>query len=72
MTEPTDDLSFSKVVGDVKMLSIWVEILPLFLVRWLALRLCMRVSINREGNTHWVAVARPDVLIKLHNQGKIK
>lgn len=47
------------------MLARWTEILPLFVVRWLALRMCERVSFQREGAHRWAAVARPDVLVKL-------
>ena len=48
------------------MLAKWTEILPLFVVRWLAKRHCERVSISRDGAERIAAVARPDVLIKLH------
>ena len=47
------------------MLAGWVEILPLFIVRWLALRYCEHVPMRREGNERTVAVARPDVYIKV-------
>ena len=47
------------------MLSRWTEILPLFIVRWLALRLCERMLVFREGNDRVVCTARPDVLIKV-------
>lgn len=47
------------------MLSKWTEILPLFVVRWLALKLCERTFIFREDNERLVATARPDVLIKV-------
>jgi len=47
------------------MLSKWTEILPLFVVRWLALRLCERMLVFREGNARVVGTARPDVLIKV-------
>ena len=47
------------------MLSKWTELLPLFIVRWLALRMCERVPMRREGNARVVAVARPDVYIKI-------
>jgi hypothetical protein len=46
------------------MLAKWTEILPLFVVRWLALRMCERVQISREGNVRLAVVARPDVLIR--------
>lgn len=41
------------------MLSSWVEILPLFVVRWLALRNCEQLPLVRGVV---VAHARPDVL----------
>lgn len=47
------------------MLSRWTEILPLFVVRWLALRMCERVPISRDGNDRLAAIARPDVLIRV-------
>ena len=47
------------------MLAKWTELLPLFIVRWLALRMCARVPMRREGNDRVVAVARPDVDIKI-------
>lgn len=50
------------------MLAMWTEILPLFVVRWLALRLCMRVPMSREGHDRIVVVARPDVYIKIGGQ----
>jgi hypothetical protein len=36
------------------MLRRWVQILPLFVVRWMALRWCERLPMEREGNTRWV------------------
>lgn len=50
---------------DINMLGKWTEILPLFVVRWLALRYCERVPFEREGNARVAAVARPDVLIRV-------
>lgn len=47
------------------MLAAWTELLPLFLVRWLALRYCERVPFEREGNARVAAVARPDVLVRV-------
>jgi len=47
------------------MLSKWTEILPLFVVRWLALRICERVIAMRETNARVFAVARPDVLVRV-------
>lgn len=43
------------------MLSAWVELLPLFVVRWLALRLCERITVDRGAI---VVTARPDVLVR--------
>ena len=45
------------------MLAAWTEILPLFIVRWLARRYCERVSIHREPSLRAAAIARPDVLV---------
>ena len=50
------------------MLAKWIELLPLFIVRWLALRMRERVLMSREGNDWAVAVARPDVYIKIGGQ----
>lgn len=47
------------------MLSKWVEVLPLFIVRWLALRLCERMLVFREGKERVVALARPDVMVRV-------
>lgn len=47
------------------MLATWVEVLPLFIVRRLALRLAERVEIGRDGHRRMAAVARPDVLIRV-------
>lgn len=52
------------------MLAAWTEILPLFVVRWLALKLCERVSIDREGRAVPAAIARPDVLVKVPKEGQ--
>jgi hypothetical protein len=46
------------------MLAKWTEILPLFVVRWMAIRMCERVQISREGSVRLAATARPDVLIR--------
>ena len=51
------------------MLAAWTELLPLFLVRWLALRYCERVPFEREGNARVAAVARPDVLVRVPANG---
>lgn len=50
------------------MLAWWLELAPLFIVRWLALRMCERVHIDREGEDRLCAIARPDVLIRLPDQ----
>ena len=48
------------------MLAVWTELLPLFVIRWIAKRYCERVPYSYEGRvTFLVATARPDVLIKL-------
>lgn len=47
------------------MLADWTEILPLFVVRWLALRLCERVPYTRDGHNRQAAVARRDVLFRV-------
>ena len=47
------------------MLSKWTEVLPLFVVRWLAVRICERGFIFREENERIVAFARPDVMFKI-------
>ena len=48
------------------MLAAWMEILPLFVVRWIAKRYCEHVTYSYEGQVERVvATARPDVLIKL-------
>ena len=46
------------------MLARWTEILPLFVIRWLALKHCELVHVDRGGSC-LAAVARPDVLIRL-------
>jgi hypothetical protein len=43
------------------MLVSWVNILPLFIVKWLARRFCMRMNV---GNLTY-AEALPDVLIRV-------
>lgn len=52
------------------MLAKWTEILPLFVIRWLALRGCERVIAFRDGNNRVFAIARPDVLIKVKQGGQ--
>lgn len=44
------------------MLATWTEVLPLFVIRWLARRHCERVMIG--GNRTTYCVARPDVLVQ--------
>lgn len=46
------------------MLAAWTEILPLFIVRWIALRHCERFRF-RDSPELRVVMARPDVLFKL-------
>ena len=51
------------------MLNKWTEILPMFVVRWLAVRYCERVPYAYEGRVErLVAVARPDILIKVEQK----
>ena len=50
------------------MLAMWTELLPLFIVRWLAKRMCERVSVQRDGHIRWMATARPDVYIRIGGQ----
>jgi hypothetical protein len=45
------------------MLRAWIEVLPLFIVRRLALRLCERMPMQREGHTRSVVCPRPGVYI---------
>lgn len=47
------------------MLGAWAEILPLFLVRWLAKDRCTRISMHGEA---W-CTARPEVLVQLREGG---
>jgi hypothetical protein len=44
------------------MLGRWTELLPLFVVRWLALRYCERITV---GHGAIVVTARPDVLVRI-------
>jgi len=46
------------------MLGWWTELLPLFLVRWMALRHCERMTVDYGAI---VATARPDVLVRVAN-----
>ena len=52
------------------MLAKWTEILPLFVVRWLALRHCEQVDVDRQGNYRVFVTARPDVLIRVKGYGR--
>lgn len=51
------------------MLAKWTEVLPLFVVRWLAIRHSERVPYGHESGkpVTYFAIARPDVLIKVKN-----
>jgi hypothetical protein len=51
--------------GELSMPGKWTEVLPLFVVRWLALRYCERVPFEREGNARVAAIAKPDVLVRV-------
>jgi len=54
------------------MLAKWTEVLPLFVVRWLALRICERGFVFREGHDRIVAFARPDVMFKIQeSKGRV-
>lgn len=48
------------------MLAKWTELLPLFMVRYLAKKYCERMPYYYEGKVpRVVAIARADVLIKI-------
>jgi hypothetical protein len=48
------------------MLAAWTEALPLFVVRWLARRMCERLHTTTTTHGYVVLVtARPDVLIRM-------
>lgn len=47
------------------MLAKWTEILPLFVIRWLAISRCERVWASGDLV---VAMARPDVLIQVEKK----
>lgn len=51
------------------MLAAWTEILPLFVVRWLARRFCERFRFHAAPEVH-VVMARPDVLVEVPNEGQ--
>ena len=51
------------------MLRWWIELLPLFAVRWLALRLCERLPMQRGGHTRMVVCPRPGVYIRTSDEG---
>lgn len=49
------------------MLAKWTELLPLFVVKYLAKKYCERTLYYYEANVpRVVAIARPDVLIKIN------
>lgn len=51
------------------MLGAWTEILPMFVVRWLARKYCKRaVAIKRNRQTIRFYTVRPDILIKETNK----
>ena len=52
-------------IKGAEMLARWCELLPLFVVRWLAQRHCERWSLSLEGQKQVFAIARPDVLFNL-------
>jgi hypothetical protein len=48
------------------MLAKWTEILPVFVVRWIALRYCERFDYSYGSSVPFVLVAaRPDVMFKV-------
>lgn len=48
------------------MLHKWTEFLPVFIVRWLALRYCERFTYSYEGRVpRTFAVARPGLMFKV-------
>lgn len=47
------------------MLAAWAEILPLFVVKWLARRHCEMVIVKHGKNAPTYVTARPDVLVKM-------
>lgn len=49
------------------MLSVWTEILPLFVVKWLARRYCGVVQYSAMETEREFVIARPDVLVKIKN-----
>ncbi len=50
------------------MLAAWTEILPLFVIKWLARRHCEIVAVDRGKNKPTYVTARPDVLIKMKQE----
>jgi hypothetical protein len=48
------------------MLASWMNLMPLFVVRWMALRYCERVHV---GGLLYV-IARPDVLVRVKPDDK--
>ena len=54
------------------MLAKWTELLPLFVVRYLAKKYCERYDYYYEGRVQrLVAIARPDVLIKIDTRKEL-
>jgi hypothetical protein len=51
------------------MLGAWTEVVPLFIVRWLAIKMCERVYVRREDNHRMMAVARPDINVRIPKGG---
>lgn len=47
------------------MLGKWTELLPVFIVRWLALRKCERMFIKSAPPAVVVVMARPDILVRV-------
>ena len=54
------------------MLSVWAEILPLFVVKWLARRYCGVVQYSAAETEREFVIARPDVLVKIKNPDGIR
>jgi len=48
------------------MLAAWTEILPLFIVRWLAKRYCERINLRVNDRGDAYVTPRKDVLIKFN------
>jgi hypothetical protein len=54
------------------MLAAWTEILPMFIVRWLAVHMCERIRLEPGWWAKTVVIARPDILIRLPNVDPLK